>query len=243
MKKEPVMLKVFGQGLVEYALILALVAVVVLIVLQISGYTVRDAYCAVAEGLGADEACAAREQVYCEDDFANLDNWKTNWGTWTNIDGKICTSGYSKNYSTCSQSMENMSDYSVHVSGAQLTAGNGYGVFFRGTELDGRTNGYIVQYDPGWGGGAIIVRKWINGAELGPFATKKLPAYDWYSKPHDLTINVVGNTFTIYLNDEEVLVAQDDTYPEGGVGLRTWDSSQFCVDSLSIGEVLSAKGE
>lgn len=66
-----------AQGLVEYALLLALVAVVTLVILQLSGYSIRDAYCAAAEGLGADDACA-REQVYCEDDFANLDNWATN---------------------------------------------------------------------------------------------------------------------------------------------------------------------
>ena len=229
-----------GQGLVEYALILALIAIGSFITLDVTGYSVRDVYCAVAEGFGAADACAG-ERVYCGDDFANLDNWESNWGTWTADEGKICTSGYSKNYNTCSQSMENMSDYVIHLDGAKLNAGDGYGVFFRGTELDGKTNGYIVQYDPGLG--AVVIRKWINGAELAPFATKKMPGYDWYGETHDLKIDVKGDTFTVYLDDEEILVTQDDTYPEGGVGLRSWDSTNLCIDSLNIGELSLNTGE
>lgn len=136
-----------------------------------------------------------------------------------------------------------MSDYVIQLNGVELQAGNGYGVFFRATELDGKTNGYIVQYDPGWGGGAIIVRKWINGAELAPFATKKMPGYDWYGEAHDLKIDVKGDTFTIYLNGEEILVAQDNTYTEGGTGLRSWDSTKLCIDSLRIGELSLNIGE
>ncbi|MBT3339197.1 MAG: DUF1080 domain-containing protein [Anaerolineae bacterium] len=230
-----------GQGLVEYALILMLVIVGVAGVLQVTGYSVRDVYCAAAEGLGANEACA-QEQVYCEDDFATLDDWETNWGNFSNIDGKMCTSGWAKNYSKCSQDMANMSDYTIDLSGAELTRGNGYGVFFRGTDLDGRTDGYIVQYDPGWRGGSIIMRKWVNGSELYPFATKRLPDYDWYNESHDMKIDVSGNTFTIYLNGEEVLVGQDDTYSEGGIGLRSWNGTEICVDNLSVGELSANEG-
>lgn len=225
-----------GQGLTEYILILALFVVGLMVTLEVTGYSVRDVYCAAANGLGATEVCAGK-QVYCEDDFANLDNWASQYGGWTNPDGKMCTSGSAKNYNTCSQSMANMSDYTVQVSDAQLVQGNGYGVFFRGTDLDGRTNGYIVQYDPGWGGGSIIMRKWVNGVELSPFATKKLPAYDWYNQSHDLTVDVRGNTFTVYLNGEEVLVGQDDTYAEGGVGMRSWDSTTICVGGVQISKL------
>ena len=225
-----------GQGLTEYILILASTVVTILLVLELTGYSVRDGYCAAARGFGADGVCAG-EQVYCEDDFANLDDWQTNWGTFTNQDGQICTSGTAKNYSTCSQSMANMSDYTIDLSGVHQTRGNGYGVFFRGTELDGRTNGYIVQYDPGWRGGAIIMRKWVNGRELPPFATYRMPSYDWYSQPHDLRVDVRGNTFTVYLNGEEVLVAHDDTYPEGGIGLRSWDRTEVCIDGVKVSEI------
>ncbi len=231
-----------GQGLVEYALIAALVIVSVVGILRITGYSVRDVYCAAATGLGAEGGACAEKQVYCEDDFANLDDWETNWGTFTNPDGKICTSGWAKNYSKCSQDMANMEDYTVTVSGAELTRGNGYGVFFRGTKLDGRTEGYIIQYDPGWRGGAIIMRKWVNGRELPPFAEKRLPGFDWYSESHELKIDVQGNTFTAYLNGEEILVGQDDTYSEGGVGLRSWNGTNICVDDISVSEYSENEG-
>ena len=32
--------------------------------------------------------------------------------------------------------------------------------------MDRATDGYVVQYDPDWRGGAIIMRKWVNGREL-----------------------------------------------------------------------------
>lgn len=230
-----------GQGLIEYALILALIAVGSLIALEVTGYSVRDVYCKVAEGFGAEDACAG-EQVYCEDEFDNLDNWVAQYGSWTNEDGKMCTSAGAKNYSACSESMSNMFDYTINVSGAELSNGNGYGIFFRGTDMGSSTDGYIVQYDPGWGGGAIIMRKWINGRETSPFATKRLPGYDWYSEPHDLKIDVRGDTFTVYLNGEEVLVGQDDTYSEGGIGTRSWDGSSVCFDGIKVGEV-SSQGE
>jgi hypothetical protein len=225
-----------GQGLVEYVLILAMTVVGALIALQVTGYSVRDVYCAAARGLGATDVCAG-QQVYCEDDFENLDNWKTNWGTFTNPDGQICTSGAAKNYSTCSQDMSNMSDYSVYLTDAQLKKGNGYGVFFRGSNLDGRTNGYIVQYDPGWAGGSVIIRKWIDGRELEPFAVYRMPGYSWYSAAHDMRVDVEGDTFTVYLDDQKILVGQDDTYSEGGIGLRSWDSTEVCLDGIKVAEL------
>jgi pilus assembly protein Flp/PilA len=48
-----------GQGLVEYALILALVAVVVIVVLSVLGPSVQNVYCDVYNGLeqGQDLTC------------------------------------------------------------------------------------------------------------------------------------------------------------------------------------------
>jgi len=242
MRKIPYKKDLKGQGLTEYILILAIIVIGTVATLQITGYSVRDVYCAAIEGLGGTAQTCQTEQVYCDDGFDNLDNWTSQYGGWTNQDGKMCTSAGAKNYSTCSQNMDNMSDYTVYISGAELTKGNGYGVFFRGTDMGGRTDGYIVQYDPGWRGGAIIMRKWINGRETAPFATKRLPGYAWYNEPHDLKIDVRGNTFTVYLDGEEVLIGQDDTYTEGGVGTRSWDNTTVCFDGIKVSEV-SAQGE
>ncbi|MBT3313746.1 MAG: hypothetical protein HN390_03945 [Anaerolineae bacterium] len=231
-----------GQGLVEYALIVALIIAGVLVSLEMTGYTLREAYCRAAQTLGSEQTCG-EEEIYCEDDFASADNWTSQYGTWTNSEGQLCTSAGAKNFNNCSQSMSNNEDYSIKLDGAQLDRGNGYGVFFRGTDMGGRTEGYIVQYDPGWGGGSIIMRKWVNGRELPPFAIKRMPGYDWFGEPHDIQLDVEGDTFTFTLDGEEVLVGQDDTYTEGGVGLRSWDGTEVCFDNLSIGELSTNTGE
>ncbi len=231
-----------GQGLVEYVLIAALIIASVLVALELTGYTLRDAYCRAAQGLGSKKACA-EEEIYCEDDFASSDNWTSQYGNWKNKDGQLCTSKGAKSYNNCSQSMKNNKDYSIKLDGAQLDKGNGYGVFFRGTDMGSRTDGYIVQYDPGWRGGSIIMRKWVNGRELPPFAIKRMPGYDWHGEPHDLQLDVDGNTFTLSLDGEEVLVGQDDTYTEGGVGLRSWDSTKVCFDNITIGALSTNTGE
>lgn len=231
-----------GQGLIEYLLLIVLVIMGITVALELTGYSVRDVYCNVAENLGAENVCA-EEQIYCQDDFSTMEGWESRYGKWTNPDGKICTSRGARNYNTCSESMQNNSDYTIKLGGAELTQGNGYGVFFRGTEMDGRTDGYIVQYDPGWGGGAIIMRKWVNGRELPPFAVKRLPGFDWYGGAHDIQLDVQGNTFTLSIDGEEVLVGQDDTYSEGGVGFRSWDNTKVCFDDISIGELSTSVGD
>jgi len=230
-----------GQGFVEYLIIIALIAVGVYISLETAGYSLRDAYCSAAEVLGNPDACSTGE-IYCQDDFSTADDWTSQYGTWTNEDGKLCTSRGSKNYNNCSQNMKNNEDYTIKLKDVQLDRGDGYGIFFRGTEMGGRTDGYIVQYDPGWGGGSIIMRKWINGRELPPFASIRMPDYDWYSEPHDMQLNVEGDTFTFILDGEEVLVGQDDTYTEGGVGLRSWDYSEVCFGDIAIGELEKETG-
>lgn len=233
--------KTRGQGLVEYVIIIALVVIGTLVALDATGYSLREAYCDAANALGNDNTCAA-EEIYCQDDFSTADDWTSQYGRWTNQDGKMCTSRGAKNYSNCSQNMKNNEDYTIKMEGVQLDQGNGYGIFFRGTEMGGRTDGYIVQYDPGWRGGSIIMRKWVNGRELPPFAIKRMPDYDWYGEPHDMQLNVEGNTFTFTLDGEEVLVGQDDTYTEGGVGLRSWDNTEVCFDDLTISELEKETG-
>jgi len=194
-----------------------------------------------ADALGNPDACS-EEQVYCQDDFSTTDDRVSRYGTWTNENGQLCASRGARNYNKCSLTMANMQDYTIKLSDTQLDTGNGYGIFFRGTEMDGRTDGYIVQYDPGWGGGAIIMRKWINGRELPPFAVKRMPGYDWYGESHDMQLNVEGNTFTFILDGEEVLVGQDDTYTEGGVGFRSWDGTEVCFGDLTISEIKNETG-
>jgi prepilin-type N-terminal cleavage/methylation domain-containing protein len=90
---------------------------------------------------------------------------------------------------------------------SSLSAGTngGYGVFFDITLKDGnesKDNGYILQFDRGYGSGAFIVRPRVNGGERGAvwtlratdtnlFNTKQNDP-DWWTDSHTIKI-VVSN--------------------------------------------------
>ena len=130
-------------------------------------------------------------------------------------------------------SSSTMSDYTVSLTKASLTAGNGYGIYFRATNVGAGINGYAFQYDPGAGG--FVIRKWVNGVEINPaIAYVSKPGYDWYSSPHTLEIKTVGNKFYGYVDGVLMLSGTDSTYTTGGAGIRTWDSTNFCADAFSV---------
>jgi len=224
-----------AQGMVEYALLIILIAAAVLLALRLFGLSVRQVYCDLGNALGYAQAC---EAAYCDDDFSSNDaNWAANNGAappaqWNFSDGKLCGSGSSTIYNKCSQTMP-ASDYTVKLDDISLQRGDGYGVYFRSELVDGKVNGYTFQYDPGLR--AMVFRKWVDGRELAPFAIQRVPAdYDWYGEPHDVEVKVSGDTFTAYVDGQPVLTAQDSTYSTGSAGLRTWDSTNFCVDDFGI---------
>lgn len=217
-----------GQGAVEYAFLLLLVVVGTLLILQLMGISVRDVYCRVASGFSAN-ACSL---ALCQDDFDNLNGSKGLTGSWKPSNGKICIEGGGTFLNKCSMNMTD-NDYTATLDGADLGAGNGYGIFFRATDTGSGINGYAFQYDPGLNG--FVIRKWVNGREINPaIAFKSVPGFDWYGKPHSLSVKVSGNTFTGYVDGKIMLVGQDDTYASGGAGVRTWDSTKLCIDKFSI---------
>ncbi len=220
-----------GQGLVEYLLILALIGLVTVLALSLMGEGVADVFCRAAAGLGLDEICSQG----CQDGFDNLDGWDTAWGAFEAIDGQMCnTNGYSGVINRCSGSLPS-DDVSIKLEDVSLQQGNGYGVWFRMTENEaGRVEGYIFQYDPGYGGGAFLFRKWVNGHELSPFAINWASGYDWYGVDHDVEVVAEGNLFKAYVDGELVLQATDDTYDYGQTGLRTWDSTLVCLDNFTV---------
>lgn len=223
-----------GQGLVEYVLLIALVVAGVALVMQLTGVRLSDVYCRVGSAIAGDNVCA-KVQYACEDNFnAGLDTWVKGQGAWQTKNEAACASGVGMIFDKCSSDLK-PKNYTVQVSGAHLTRGNGYGVFFRTTlDAKGQFNGYTFQYDPGYGGGAFIFRKWVNGVELSPFAVAPAKGYDWYSAPKDVSVVVQGNQFTAYIDGVAVLTGTDSSYSQGGAGLRSWDSSQVCVDAFRI---------
>jgi Flp pilus assembly pilin Flp len=224
-----------GQGMVEYGLLIALVVVGLILILNLFGFTVRDVYCMAASKISGNEdsgTCQA-EEMLCEDDFStDFGGWSVLNGNWTVGDGKLCVNGYAHSLDNCSTSA-NPTDYTASLNGAQLNAGDGYGIFFRAQMTPKGLNGYIFQYDPGLK--AFVFRKWVNGRELNPpFAVAPARDYDWYGEPHDIQVDVNGDTFTAYVDGVPVLTAQDSTYPSGGSGLRSWDNTQACFNGFGI---------
>jgi len=208
-----------GQGAIEYALIFALIAGVVALALALMGVSVRDVYCDVMGGMGKD-VCSV-----------DLTSWKVRRGKWSlgepmcnksSGQGSVFADGYTGK------------DAVITIDSAKLSRGNGYGVYFRATNVNKRLNGYTFQYDPGYGGGAFIIRKWVHGHELPPLAVKKDRNFPWHGSDNKIQLKIVGDTFTVFVNGEQVLVGKDDTYKEGGIGLRTWDSTRACFKGISV---------
>ncbi|MBM3128563.1 MAG: DUF1080 domain-containing protein [Chloroflexi bacterium] len=214
-----------GQGMTEYSLLLVLFLLGVILVLTLFGVDLQGAYCRVVSAVGFANACGS----YFSDDFGNLGNWKIVNGNWQTKDGDLVGGpGEGRIFHDLSHG-----DYTITVNGAVLNQGNGYGLWFRATNTS-NVNGYTFQYDPGYAGGAFIMRKWVNGNELSPFAVARAPGYNWYGTSRDIQIVAKGSTFTAYVDGKPVLQGSDSTYTHGGVGFRTWSSTTARFGKISV---------
>jgi Flp pilus assembly pilin Flp len=218
-----------GQGLVEYALIIALIGLATVGGLEATGYSLRDVYCAVAQGISGRTSCQGPEH-YFYDDFDNMDQWKVVRGNWYTEDGKLCGGpGEGRIFADVPQS----GDYVINLKGANLAQGNGYGLYFRSSNVD-QVNGYTFQFDPGYAGGSYLLRRWYQGREFRPSAAVRDPNMSWHGTSHDIKLVVQGDTITAFVDGRQVYQVHDSTWSEGGVGLRTWDHTKVCFDSISV---------
>ena len=222
-----------GQGLVEYIIAIALIMAVVLLILNLTGVSIRDLYCRIIDSIGVTQNVC--QTAYCQDDFDSIDNWQIhNNSGWEVVDGQLCNtdSGELQIYNLCSQDVK-PERYTVQLENVILDEGWGYGIFYnlQGTDP---VEGYAFQYDPGYGSGAFVVRRWINGWEVNPPIARESVDIEWYDKEHDLKLEVDGNVVRGYLDGELITEFEDDTFSGGSAGLRTWDSTRVCLDSFSI---------
>jgi hypothetical protein len=212
-----------GQGTAEYVMIIAILVLGVSLILSIVGVDVQGAYCRIVSSVGLSQACGS----YFSDAFNNLSQWRIVNGNWQIKDGYLLGGpGEGRIFRELSQG-----DYTITVNGAVLNQGNGYGIWFRATNVE-KVNGYTFQYDPGYG--AFIMRKWVNGNELSPFAVAYAPGYNWTTTPRQVQIVAKGNTFTAYVDGKQVLQGTDSTYTQGGVGFRTWDNTTARFGNISV---------
>ncbi len=223
-----------GQSAVEISLIMALVAAIALVGLNLTGTSLNDVFCRVAGTFGG--SCG----VLFSDDFADLDAWTRFMpgnDPWKIRDGQLCTGN---NGGQIFRPSVGADDYVINVDLARLTAGNGYGVFFRSTNLvqkpgtsTSSVNGYTFQYDPGMRG--FVFRKWVNGNEMLLQPRLTLPNdYNYYDVDRQVQVSVIRDQFVASIDGQPVLTVSDSTYPTGGIGLRSWYGSQACFDDLSV---------
>jgi hypothetical protein len=213
-----------GQGLVEYALIIVPIAIGLMLVMTASGVNLTRVF-KVACSFGVMTGCDA---ALFQENFDNLSAWNIVSGTWKTVAGKLLGG---PNEGRIFHDMT-QSDYLINIDAATLLSGSGYGVFFRASNTSA-VNGYSFQYDPGYG--EFILRKWVNGAELAPFARVKPPSgYNWLGTARNIQVSVKGSTYTVFVDGTQVLQASDSTYATGGIGLRTWDSTSSSFDSITV---------
>jgi hypothetical protein len=224
MKKET------GQGFIEYVLIVLMVVTISILALKLSGVEVNDLFASLSDGLFG----GGRSKLIVEDSFDDLGNWTPIFGgkVWRSVDGKLVNTGGGDKRVMLTTELPD--DYVVSANGV-LLKGDGYGVMFRLTPQGNNYGGYCFQLDPGYGN-KFVLRKYVtNGAEVSkPIAVANPPAGFNFNASHDIQIEVVGNTYTAYIDGVQVMTATDNTYTSGGAGLRSWDFSSISVDNFSV---------
>ena len=164
------------------------------------------------------------------------DKWTTQGNTWQVRDGLLSV-GFPKSTEEDKAIAKDSSgsNYAIKLS-ADLVAGNGFGVIFRESGDPSQMNGYTFQYDPGYGGGQFIMRKWIDGVEIWPpFAAVSPPAgFKWWGVNRQIELDAVGSTFTAKIDGQTVLTGKDSTYSSGAAGLRVWAGGQATFANFAV---------
>ena len=222
-----------GQSLLEFALLLVLVAAVVIGVLVLMGVRLADLYCQIVTGIGMETTLRTAGPLFQDDFSGGLDDWDFMRGNrWEQEEGQLCA-GPGEHQGSAPNSQATDSTISMDVI---LHQGKGFGVFFRSSmDERGRRQGYIFQYDPGYGKGQFLFRKWTNGHERPPFARSSPPAgFQWIGVKRHIVVVVSGSTFTAKVDGQVVLTAQDSSYSAGEAGLHTWANSDVCFDDFTV---------
>ena len=227
-----------GQGFIEYALILAGIALASILILNISGVSVREAYCKAVISLGGEACDENKDCSFAFDNPSDLDAWESNSDNKLTLeDGKACITGDGKSAQSylnpsCSKSLLS-DDYSISLSDVNVdravdnNKNTGFDTWFRAKD---DKNGYLFIYNSRtnyvrfW---KVVNGKWVRLSE------KKVPS-NWGNKELDFKIDVKGDTFTAYQDGEAILKASDGAYTDGQIGIRNKPSSKSCIGDISV---------
>jgi Flp pilus assembly pilin Flp len=227
-----------GQANVEVALLLVMVAIVSVLILSVVGVRLDSLFCTIVSGVsgGKGQTCglALTQGTLFSDDFSKNSNaWNWWMGNWELCDGRLCTKD-SNEHRAIAKGTDGK-DYTISVD-AVLESGKGYGIFFHASGSNDKLNGYTFQYDPGYGGGQFIMRKWVNGYEMSPpIAAASAPVnYKWNDVQRNVQVVAQGDTYTAKIDGQTILVGKDSTYTSGQAGLRVWYPSEANFDNFKV---------
>lgn len=233
-----------GQGIVEYAVILGLIALVVILALGAMGISVGDVYAAIVKALGGEVDC----KTYYHSDFSTAPSWteikNSFWGKfghWQVKDGKLV----SPRSGAILLHEYTGSDYNISLSGIKLanqsSAWNGYGVMFRSSlDAKGRLNGYMFEFERRTPQEPVTAcfSYWVGGMQvvMTPPGKMIIPAKSGWDNPANLSVSVQGNTFVASMNGKKIMEATDpkNLYTEGAVGVASNAGSSIVLDDVAV---------
>ena len=174
------------------------------------------------------------EDALFSSDFNNMNGFTSLVGSWENKDGTLVPTGKGENRIVYGD--KNWKDYEINVN-ADISKGKGYGIYFR---ADGNKNisGYCFQYDPGYGKGAFLVRKVLNGKEKSPVVRAWIPdSFTVYNQSHGITITSEGDHHVIKVDGQEIFDFNDSTFSSGSAGLRSWGNSAVEFQDVTVSKL------
>lgn len=137
---------------------------------------------------------------------------------------------------------QDLTDGNFELRGAFATYGTtesgrevgGWAVVVHGEDGAHGFNGYTVQLDRGYGGGQLVLRRWVDGSERSAITAVDPPdGFDW-NAANDVRVAVQGNTVRMDINGQEALTYEDLTRESGAMGVRTWQGTNLSVDTSQL---------
>ncbi|MGD8457990.1 MAG: hypothetical protein PVF83_16560 [Anaerolineales bacterium] len=233
-----------GQGVVEYSLLIIFIAVVVLGALRLTGTSLSDLYRNVACAFNGGDGCSDndRNELLFFDDFdGDLSAWeigtsgkkKPKWWVefgklWGDYNAVILLDDFDGK------------DFSIRVDDVEFNnkakVWQGITIIFRAENQDGKLTGYSFNVDKRPDGEYAYFQKVQDDKPIWPVISMMdplPPGYDW-NNPGDIRIDIQGDTFTAYIDDQVVSEGQDATFTHGQVGINTHKNTSASIDALSI---------
>lgn len=178
-------------------------------------------------------------------DFEDMDWLNVLQGNWYVEDGMLRPSGPGENRLLVDGGP--WDDFRLSVMASYLAGGasnpGGYGIYYRASD-EGGLNGYVFQYDAGFGNGEFIVRAVVNGSERHPPIQRidmaQVMGQQWVDNnlndPHRVEIEVRGDRHVITVDGVVVLDFDHDRFSSGSVGFRNWHGADVEFDEIEVNE-------